>query len=70
MTNKNRGRVIHVPQPLVAGDGLPPNRPLTVLVGDDEDVEWIWSALPNGQQYVSGYNLRKKNRGDRGKEKS
>jgi protein-S-isoprenylcysteine O-methyltransferase Ste14 len=24
-----------------------------------EDIEWTWSPLPNGQQYVSGYNIVK-----------
>ena len=30
-----------------------------VLLGDDEDVEWIWTHTSKGS-YVSGYEIKKK----------
>jgi hypothetical protein len=57
------GRVVMVPQPLASINELPPNRPLSVVLAEDEGVEWIWSTLPGGQQYVSGYKIVKKGSG-------
>lgn len=58
----NKTRVVNVPQLVtaVAGDQLPANRPLYVVLAEDEDVEWIWSPLPSGQSYISGFKLVKK----------
>lgn len=56
--------VVAVPQPMtaVAGTSLPPNRPLDVVLAADEDAEWIWSPLPGGQSYISGYKVVKKDK--------
>ncbi len=59
MTEKGRTRTVRPPQPTISGP-LPANRVIAVEVGDDEEVEWAWSTLPGGQQYVSGYTLRKR----------
>jgi hypothetical protein len=55
-------RVVTVPQPMiaVATFQLPSNRPLDVVLAEDEDVEWIWSSLPCGLSYISGYKVVKK----------
>ena len=36
-----------------------------VWLSATEDVEWVWTHLPNGKSYVSGYNIRYKSLGDR-----
>jgi len=36
------------------------NRVQSVILADDEDVSWIWTSLPNGTQYVSGYTIVKR----------
>ncbi len=36
------------------------NRVQSVILADDEDVSWIWTSLPNGTQYVSGYSIIKR----------
>ena len=59
MDEKSRSRTVHAPQPAIPGP-LPANRVVSVQAGDDEEVEWTWSTLPGGLQYVSGYCLRKK----------
>ena len=60
-TKTSKGsRVVTVPQPPVAIQELPANRPMSVLLKSDEDVEWIWSPLPSGQQFVSGYKIVKR----------
>ena len=63
-TQGDNHRIVIVPQPVVTGSELPSNRLLTVAVQEDEDVEWTWSSLPNGQQYVSGYTIVKKPKTD------
>ena len=52
-------RVVQAPHPLLPADLLPANRPLSVVLKGDEDVEWVWSTLPNGHRYVSGYTIVK-----------
>ncbi len=36
------------------------NRVQSVILADDEDVSWIWTSLPNGTQFVSGYTIIKR----------
>lgn len=36
------------------------NRVQSVVLADDEDVGWIWTSLPNGTQFVSGYTIFKR----------
>ena len=48
---------VQAPQP---HGPLPPNRVVRVDLAEDEEVEWTWSTLPNGERYVSGYSIRKK----------
>jgi len=57
-------RVVTVPQRMAPINELPPNRPLSVNLAEDEDVEWICSTLPGGHPYVSGYSIVKKGNGD------
>lgn len=33
---------------------------VSVELNEDEDVNWNWTTLPNGQNYVSGYIVIKK----------
>lgn len=61
MKTRKTTRVVTVPQPMiaVATFQLPSNRPLDVVLAEDEDVEWIWSSLPGGLSYISGYKVVK-----------
>jgi hypothetical protein len=53
-------RVVQAPPPSGPMQPPIPNRPLSVVLQHNEDVEWIWTSLPNGQRYVSGYNIVKR----------
>lgn len=50
-------REVRAPDPI----GLPfdqtTSAQLTVALSDNEEVDWIWTHLPNGS-YVSGYTIR------------
>ncbi len=35
-------------------------RPLSVAVAEDEDVAWIFTTLPDGIRYASGFTIVKK----------
>lgn len=39
----------------------PANRVIGVDLKDQEDVAWLWSDMPDGQKYVSGYTIFDKN---------
>jgi hypothetical protein len=53
---------VFAPQPVSAQPGLAPkNSVISVNVDEDEEVEWTWTSLLNGQRYVSGYTIIKKN---------
>ena len=54
-------RTIVAPEPATTSP-LAPNRVLSVELEQDEEVTWTWSALPSGEQYVSGYSIVKKSR--------
>lgn len=62
MTMKNKQkRTVFAPHPiLVVNSSLPANRVICVKLDADEDVEWIWTLLPNKTKYVSGYTIIKK----------
>ncbi|MGF1481902.1 MAG: hypothetical protein ACFB4I_20880 [Cyanophyceae cyanobacterium] len=54
-------RTVFAPQPT----GILPSQHLiapviSVELAENEDVQWTWTTLPNGQQYVSGYTVVKK----------
>ena len=34
-----------------------PSAVISVELKENEDVEWIWTAYPNGQRVVTGYNI-------------
>ena len=53
-------RTVSAPQPVsVQIDTALANRVISVNLDDDEEVEWTWTSLPNGQSYVSGYTIKK-----------
>jgi hypothetical protein len=57
-------RTVFAPQPVFVPPAEPPaNRVISVELNDDEEVEWGWTLLPNGQRYVSGYTIIKKSGG-------
>jgi hypothetical protein len=59
MAKRARGNstVVLAPEPeLMAGQQVP-NRVLSVKLKSGEDVEWLWTALPQGGRYVSGYRI-------------
>jgi hypothetical protein len=42
--------------PPAVGEGVV-NRVNSVIVADDEDVEWEWTNSPDGTRFVSGYTI-------------
>jgi len=57
-------RTVAAPQPFPHSARRPPNLVLTVTVGDDEEVEWLWATTQDGISYVSGYNIVKRRDAD------
>lgn len=54
-------RIVPVPQPILVSSSQPPaNRVISIELGDDEDVEWLWASMPDGSKYVSGYTIVQK----------
>ncbi len=53
-------RVVNAPPATIrSSTTLARNLVLSVVLEADEDVEWIWTATPDGTEYVSGYNIVK-----------
>jgi hypothetical protein len=50
-------RIVLAPPPTLSPARLP-NRVVSVVLRPGEDVQWIWTANPDGQ-YVSGYTIIK-----------
>ena len=50
-----RSRVVMAPEP-TGSCAFAPNRVLSVVLREGEDVRWIWTFGPQGQ-YVSGYTV-------------
>lgn len=49
-------RVIYAPPP--TDSSIPPSI-FSIQIKDDEDVEWYWTQLPDGNQVVTNYQLIK-----------
>ena len=54
---KTSGRTVTAPSPSGATANLPPNRVLSVTLGEGEEVEWLWTTTADGTRYVSGYRI-------------
>jgi hypothetical protein len=48
-------RLVFAPEPTVSSASLP-NRVVSVVLREGEDVRWIWTSAFGGQ-YVSGYTI-------------
>lgn len=61
MPTRSKGgcRVEFAPQPEMSRGQLPPNRVISVKLNPGEEVRWIWTSLPDGGSYVSGYKVVK-----------
>ncbi len=57
---EEKHRVVTAPQSSGLVSQTQPNRQLSVRLEEDEDVQWIWTRSPDGQQYVSGYTIVKR----------
>lgn len=55
-------RTVHAPQPAFPPGKVPANRVISVNLDEDEEVAWQWTALPDGQLYVSGYTITRKSK--------
>jgi hypothetical protein len=53
-------RTILAPLPSPASAEPILNRVESVVLGPDEDVEWIWAHTPEGVSYVNGYAILKR----------
>jgi len=58
-------RMVPAPEPELMAGQLAPNRVLAVKLEPGEDVEWLWTALPQGGRYVSGYRILRRDTIDR-----
>lgn len=56
---RGKSRVVPAPEPQLMAGQLAPNRVLSVRLKPGENVEWLWTLLPLGGQYVSGYRIVK-----------
>ena len=54
---KPSSRTVTAPPPSNASASLPSNRVLSVTLGENEDVEWLWTIAADGTSYVSGYRI-------------
>lgn len=62
MKKDHQKRTILAPQSALNPSAQEPaNRVISVELAEDEDVQWIWTSLPDGTAYVSGYNIIKTN---------
>lgn len=52
---RSSSRVVMAPEPTLSCACVP-NRVLSVVLREGEDVRWIWTAGPAGE-YVSGYTI-------------
>jgi hypothetical protein len=59
MSVKQSSRTILAPPPSPAS-ARPMNRVESVILGPEEDVEWIWAHTPEGVSYVNGYIIVKR----------
>jgi hypothetical protein len=60
-SSHSRKQIVFAPQPVFASfSQLPTNRVISVEFNGDEEIKWIWTFLPNGEKYVSGYTIIKK----------
>ena len=57
-----KSRVVSAPESELMAGQLLPNRVLCVKLKPGEDVEWLWTVLPQGGRYVSGYQILKDSR--------
>jgi hypothetical protein len=57
-----KSRVVPAPEPELMAGQVAPNRVLSVTLKPGEDVEWLWTSLPSGGSYVSGYRILKMSR--------
>jgi hypothetical protein len=53
-------RTILAPPPSPASFKPILNRVESVILGPDEEVEWIWAHTPEGVSYVNGYAIVKR----------
>jgi hypothetical protein len=56
----NTQRTVPAPSPVPLSAVFLPNRVLSVVLNDDEDVEWTWTSTLDGVSYVSGYSVVKR----------
>lgn len=56
---RSKSRVVPAPEPQLMAGQLAPNRVLSVRLKPGENVEWLWTLLPLGGRYVSGYRIVK-----------
>jgi hypothetical protein len=60
MSVKQSSRTILAPPPSPASAKPVVNRVESVILGPEEDVEWIWAHTPEGVSYVNGYIIVKR----------
>jgi hypothetical protein len=56
MTEKSKKRTVYAPRPEL---GTRPPAVISVELGEDEDVEWIWTHTDDGVSVVTGYTITK-----------
>jgi len=56
-TPQRSQRTVLAPSPTSVSGSIPSNRVLSVVLDDNEDVEWTWTSTAEGTSYVSGYTI-------------
>jgi hypothetical protein len=54
---RGKSRVVPAPEPELMAGQLASNRVLSARLKHGEAVEWVWTLLPFGGRYVSGYRI-------------
>lgn len=60
MSNKNQNNNKRIVYPPINSQVNKQGAVISVVLSDDEDVKWIWTHLSNGESFVSGYEIIKK----------
>jgi hypothetical protein len=58
-TSETRGEK-RIVQPPVTDGSVGASSVLSVALAEDEEVNWLWTHLPDGRSFVSGYEVIKK----------
>jgi hypothetical protein len=60
LASQSQKRTVTAPPPSPPSAQPLPNQVFSVVLNDDEDVEWLWTCSMDRVSYVSGYRVVRK----------